>query len=497
MMRKILALMAAAASGVILSAADAADTTAPAAGGPMTPAAAAAPAPAAPATAAAAAAPAAAPSAEPASQVSAKGPPIALEAGKGTLIRLPSPASTVFIANPDIADVAVKSPTLIYVTAKAPGQTVLYAVDSGDHVLLNAPVQVEQDLARLRQTLGAVAPGENVNVSSVDNSVVLSGKVSSAGAAANVQRLANSIAKETKGNVVNRLAVATPNQVNIRVKVAEVSRNVLKDLGFNWSRIGGKHFSFDTANPPASTPEDTLSFALGGASSQLISTLDVLSQEGLVTTLAEPNLTATNGQPASFLAGGEFPVPIAQPSSGSAVTTLTVDFKKFGVSLDVTPTIVDPEHLILRIRPEVSQLSTNGEVTIAGFVIPALTVRRAETTVELASGQSFLLGGLLQNTSTQNISKVPLLGDIPVIGQLFRSESFQKGESELIIAVTPYLVKPTVTSLALPTDGLAFPHDAQRVLNGDLYRQGLPASAKGPLGAGGVGPIGPVGFRLD
>ncbi|HLY47115.1 MAG TPA: type II and III secretion system protein family protein [Stellaceae bacterium] len=501
MMRKLLALMAAAASGVILSAADAADTTAPAAGGPMTPAAAAAPAPAAtaaPATAAPAE-PAAATSTEPASQVAAKGPPIVVEAGKGTLIRLPSPASTVFIANPDIADVAVKSPTLIYVTAKQPGQTVLYAVDSGDHVLLNAPVRVEQDLSGLRQTLGAAAPGENVNVSSVDNSLVLSGKVSSAGRAEAVRSLAAAVADSTKGKVINRLGVATPNQVNIRVKIAEVDRTVLKDLGLNWSKVG-QHVNFATNNVtnPSTSAENALSFVIGGSGSQLIGMLDVLGQEGLVTTLAEPNLTATNGQPASFLAGGEFPVPTTSSAGSGGVPVVTVTFKQFGVQLNVTPTIVDPEHVTMAIRTEVSQLSTTGAVVENGFSIPGLTERSADTTVELGSGQSFMLGGLLQNNSTQNISKVPWLGDIPVLGQLFRSQSFQRNESELVIVVTPYLVKPTLTSsLALPTDGFVAPHDAQRVINGDTYQPGLPAPARGPLGAGGQGLIGPVGFRLD
>ncbi len=508
-MRKILALMAATASGLLLSAADAADTTAPKAS-PVTvaaPAVAGATAakqeangakPEASAAAPATGSPAPA-AADSVSQVSAKGPPIVAEAGKGTLIRLPKPASTVFIANPDIADVQVKSPTLIYLTAKSPGETVLYAVDANDHVLMNSPVRVDHDLSRVRQTLNAIAPGEDVKVSSVDNSLVLSGKVKSAGDADKVQRFATSIAKETKGDVVNRLSVATPNQINIRVKVAEIDRTVLKDLGFNWTRIGD-HVKFSTANGPVITPENALVFALGGASSQLIGTLNLLGTEGLLTTLAEPNLTATNGQPASFLAGGEFPVPTLSGGNVSGTTTGVVvsgvEFKKFGVQLDVVPTIVDAEHLSMRIRTSVSQLSSNGAVTLSGFFIPALTERSAETTVELGSGQSFLLGGLLSNQITQNISKVPALGDIPVLGQLFRSESFKRDESELVIVVTPYLVKPTLTSLALPTDGFVPPHDAQRVINGDRYRQGLPAPARA-LGPSGEGLIGPVGFRLD
>jgi pilus assembly protein CpaC len=431
------------------------------------------------------------------SQVPASGPPITLEAGKGTLIRLPRAAGTVFIANPDIADVQIKSPSLIYLSAKTPGDTVLYAVDADDRVLMNAPVRVEHDLSRVRAGLNTVAPGENVSVSSLDNSLVLSGSVSSAGRAERVRSLAASIAGETKGTVVNRLSVATPNQVNIRVKVAEVNRSVLKALGVNWSKLAG-NITFMTQNATTGgqiTNQNLIGFALGGNNAKTLATLDALAQEGLLTTLAEPNLTATNGQPASFLAGGEFPIPVAV-SPGTGTTTISIEFKRFGVSLDVTPTIIDAEHLNLRIRPEVSELTQNGAVTISGFSIPALTVRRAETTVELGSGQSFVLGGLLENSSTQNISKVPALGDIPIIGQLFRSQQFQRNETELVIVVTPYLVRPTMTSVALPTDGLVLPHDAQHIISGGTYRQSLPGPSSGPAAAGGI-PVGLAGFRLD
>jgi pilus assembly protein CpaC len=457
----------------------------------------------------------------PAGQVStvpAKGPPIVLENGKGTLIRLPRPASTVFIANPDVADVQIKSPLLIYLSAKAPGETVLYAVDADDRVMMNAPVRVDQDLTRVRQSLQAIAPGENVSVSSVDNSLVLSGKVSSAARAEKVRSLAASIASESKGTVVNRMSVTTPNQVSIRVKVAEVNRTVLKSLGVNFDRpcvqpgcpaFGLPIHNFFTANNPtavgATLPTAQFATIFGGASWLTQATISTLAQEGLVSILAEPNLTAMNGQPASFLAGGEFPVPVAGAAGTAGGTpTITVEFKKFGVSLDCTPTILDPEHLNLRIRSEVSQLSTTGEVSVpitatASVTIPALTVRRAETTVELGSGQSFVLGGLLQNNDTQNVSKVPWLGDIPVLGQLFRSQQFQRNETELVIIVTPYLVNPTpnVARLATPLDGFTPASDVQQFINGGLYRQKLPGPAKGPVGANGNELIGPAGFRLD
>src|SRR5256884_1077326 len=181
-------------------------------------------------------------------QVRAKGPPILLEAGKGTLIRLPRPAATVFIANPDVADVQVKSPSMIYVNAKTPGETVLYAVDADDNVLLNAPIRVEHDVSRLRESLHALIPGENVAVESVDGSLVLKGNVSTALRAEKANALATSIANEAKGKVVNQLSVATPNQVNLQVKIAEVDRTVLKALGVNWTKLNG-NTTFATNNP--------------------------------------------------------------------------------------------------------------------------------------------------------------------------------------------------------------------------------------------------------
>ena len=439
------------------------------------------------------------------SQVPAKGPPILLEAGKGTLIRLPRPAATVFIANPDVADVQVKSPAMIYVNAKTPGETVLYAVDADDNVLLNAPIRVEHDVSRLRESLHALIPGENVAVESVDGSLVLKGNVSSASRAERANALATSIANEAKGKVVNQLSVATPNQVNLRVKIAEVNRTVLKALGVNWLKDVGRT-TFVTNNPVTGgqiAATNTILFGFGAAGSLIQQRVDALAQEGLITILAEPNLTATSGQPASFLAGGEFPVPVAG-SAANGIATITVAFKEFGIRLDFTPTVIDAQHVSLRVRPEASQLTNTGAFSVPitannTVTIPALTVRRAETTLELGSGESFALAGLLQHTLEQDISKVPALGDIPILGQLFRSERFQKNETELVIIVTPYLVKPapTVAALQSPTDGFVAPHDVQTIINGATYRQTLPAGEKVRVAPGAQGLVGPVGFRMD
>jgi pilus assembly protein CpaC len=439
-----------------------------------------------------------------ASQIGANGAPIVLEVGKGTLIRLTAPAATVFIANPDVADVQVKSPSLIYMSAKAPGETVIYAVDASDSVLVNSPVRVEHDISRLRSSLRQLAPGERISAESVDGNLVLSGIVSDAGRAEKARAMAASIAGEVKGSqVINRMTVATPNQVSLHVRVAEVNLRVLTDLGVNWHKFGST-LKFQTNNGTSFAGELPNTIIFGSLMGEAVSaTLDALAQEGLIKNLAEPDLVATNGQTASFLAGGEFPVPVAGSSAAtSGVPTITVEFKAFGVSLAFTPTILDAHRLNLRVRPEVSSLTTVGAVSVPltstqSVTIPALKVRRAETSVELGSGESFALAGLLQHDSDQEISKVPLLGDIPILGALFRSVKFQRNETELVIIVTPYLVNPVATRLAAPTDGLVLPSEPQRVFFADTYRQGLPAPARGPLNAGGRGLIGPGGFRLD
>jgi pilus assembly protein CpaC len=218
-----------------------------------------------------------------------------------------------------------------------------------------------------------------------------------------------------------------------------------------------------------------------------------------VTVLAQPDLTAVSGQTANFLAGGEFPVPVLQSQSVASGTSgaVTIQFQPYGVQLAFTPTVVDSDHLSLKVAPTVSQLDYSNAVTESGFLIPALTVQSAQTTVDLASGQSFALAGLLQHNTTQNVSKVPWLGDLPILGALFRSNKFQNNESELVILATPYLVRPSTQPLSNPIAGFQSPNDFQQVFMNDTYRQKLPAPAQGPLGAGGTGLIGAGGFQLN
>ena len=295
-------------------------------------------------------------------QIPANGGRITLEVNKGTLVRLAGPAATVFVANPEIADVQVKSPTLVYISAKSPGETVIYAVDASDSVLLNAPILVQHDISRLRSSLQQLAPGERISANSVDNNLVLSGVVSDAGQAEKVRALAASVANEVKGaQVINRMTVATPNQVNLQVRIAEVDVTKLKEIGVNWLKIGSD-LSFMTNNPVTTAGELTNTLRIGTLGGQAVSaTLSALTEEGFITVLAEPNLTAMSGQTASFLAGGEFPVPI----SGTSATTggfrrSRSSSRALASASHFTPTVIDAQHLNLRVKPEVSQLTPLG-----------------------------------------------------------------------------------------------------------------------------------------
>jgi pilus assembly protein CpaC len=341
-----------------------------------------------------------------------------------------------------------------------------------------------------------------VRVQAAGNDVILTGTVPTAIAAQQSEAITRGYIGE-KGGVIDNLTVLGAIQVNVRLRIAEIDRSITRQLGFNWQALGkGNGWSFGlltgaalgkTISPllplglaplaNATVPPNQVGagFTSGNGLWDVNAVVDALAADQLITILAEPNLTALSGETASFLAGGEFPIPIAGATSNGQ-TTITVEFKTFGVSLALVPTVMSQTRLNLRLRPEVSQLSTNGAVSVplgSGTVtIPALTVRRAETTVEVGSGQSFAIAGLLQKTSVDNTNALPWLGELPVIGALFKSNDFQRGESELVIIVTPYIVQPAPNSSALrtPIDGFRPATDLDRILFG---RQLAP-----PLGGG-------------
>lgn len=372
-----------------------------------------------------------------------------IELNEGQLVRLDKPASSVFIANPAIADVSVKSPRLVYVFAKAPGETTLFAVDSKENIVANIKVAVNHNLSRLNRSISGLAPAGGVTATSVDGGILLRGSVETASDSENIRRLAARFIGE-KEEIINQLSVTEPNQINLRVRIAEVSRTVLNQLGLDWSAGVTGDFTFGlAATNTLAAASNFVSFSgipLGPLDINIV--VDALAEDGLITVLAEPNLTAVSGETASFLAGGEFPIPVAQDAD-----TTTIEFKEFGVSLSFVPTIIGDNRISMHIRPEVSQLSTAGAITLGSIQIPALTVRRADTTIELGSGQSFAIAGLMLSNSEQDANKVPGLGDLPLIGSLFRNNRFERSETELVIIVTPYLVRPVNDpNLRAPTD---------------------------------------------
>lgn len=440
-----------------------------------------------------------------------------LEVSKGILLRLARPAHTIFVADPDVADIQVKSARLVYVLAKKPGETTLIAVDKNDRVLTNRRLKVSHNLSRLRLSLKQMLPDANINIRSMNSSVVVSGAVRTPADAADVRRMAEQLVTKPE-DVIMKLGVTAPTQVMLKVRIAEVSRDTLKQFGINWDLLGQTgNFAFGvaTGNPilaafPLFTPGSGVSnqatsflsqtngansvlgsFSAGGL--DINGLIDAMDDEGLISVLAEPSLTALSGKPATFLAGGEFPIVV---SAGD--DKVGVEFKQFGVSLGFTPTLLDSNRISLHVNPEVSQLSSLGAVQVSGFSIPSLTTRRAETTVELGNGQSFAIAGLMQNDTRHDIDKFPGLADIPVLGALFRSNRFQRNETELVIIVTPYIVRPVDgDQLSLPTDGLEPPSDKERIVDGRLYHPTPRSPEPPPTTPNRRKPKAPIGFVLD
>lgn len=428
------------------------------------------------------------------------GSSISVDRNEGTLIRLSHAASSVFVANPAIADVMVKSPRLIYLLGRQPGETTLYAVDESENVILNSTVVVSHNLTRLAGEMNRLVPDGDIQISSVDGGLVLAGAVATAAESEDARRLAQRFIAEGE-EVINRLQVTAANQINLRVRVAEVQRSVVKQLGIDWSvaaEYGGFTFGLVTAGFGASSAllgsvlQQSNTFPVGYSNGNVDANalIDALSTEGLVSLLAEPNLTALSGETASFLAGGEFPIPVSQDTD-----TVTIEFKKFGVSLAFTPTLIGGRRISLRVAPEVSALSTENSVVVGSIVVPSLTTRRAETTVELASGQSFAIAGLIQDRSQIDGEKVPGLGDIPVLGELFHSDNFTRNETELVIIVTPYIVQPvSAPRLAAPTDALVGEEGSQRIVAGANTVSTTPVQ---PQNAPVIGSSNPAGFVLE
>lgn len=405
---------------------------------------------------------------------------INLVVGKSVIMRSPRPIKRVSLASPEIAEFVLLSPDQIYLIGKVPGITNVTLWED-NKVTAIYDLEVSPDISRLKEKLHEILPDEtDLRVIATHESIALSGTISSTANLSRTLALAKAYAPNNK--VINLVQVGGVHQVMLEVKVAEVSRSLVKRLGFNFNIFGRDGLGVNLLGNLTQL-EDLAGLAAAGAPFEIgvgpaVSALfqfqkwgvtatgfiDALKEDGLVKILAEPTLIALSGQTAEFLAGGEFPVPVPQ-----GLGTVGIDYKTFGVGVNFTPTVLSNNKISIKVAPEASDLDFSTAVLLEGYAVPGITTRRASTVIELADGQSFAIAGLLRENIREIISKFPLLGSIPILGALFRSSSFQKNETELIIIVTPHLVKPLdLAKQSLPTDAFIEPNDVQFFLWGIL-----------------------------
>ncbi|HEX4198644.1 MAG TPA: type II and III secretion system protein family protein [Caulobacteraceae bacterium] len=469
--------------------------------------------------------------------------------GKSAIVDLPVDARDVLVTNPQVADAVLRSPRRIYVMGLAPGVTDAAFFDAAGRRILALNIRVDQDFSAVAQTINQLIPDAHVRVAPVNTSLVLTGDVRDLAEADRAVQIAQQFTSNP-AQVLNMMTIDGKEQVMLKVRIVEMQRTVIKQLGFNLSALIGQAgspqfllgtaasfavngailgglnagYQLDTTQQPQIKAWDPLTKAFdlpqvcsgcnnGGqgtiATTQTTSgstgvnkantTIEAFEQVGLVRTLAEPNLTAISGESAKFLAGGEFPVPSGISSNGQ----VSVDFKTFGVGLGFTPVVLSAGRISLKISTEVSELTNQGSFTLAtgsgsggsttgsaALTIPGLNVRRAETTVELPSGGSMMIAGLLNEETKQDIASLPGMMNLPVLGALFNSRDYQEGETELVVIVTPYLVTPTSpANLQTPADGFVVANDAQTTLLGRLNKvyKAPPAAVAGRTYQGPVG----------
>jgi pilus assembly protein CpaC len=404
---------------------------------------------------------------------------LALGIGRSTVVDLPRDAKDVLVANPAIANAVVRSARRAYLIGVAPGQTNVIFFDADGNQMAAYDIEVGRDASGVREALRRVMPNSSIRVDAVNDSVVLSGEVANAAQAQHAVDAATRLVGDPV-KVVNGLTIRGGEQVMLKVVVAEVQRNILKQFGINIegsASIGNAVVDFNSHNPftvQNGTISNTGLFPTYTSPNLTVEAqIRAMEQSGVLRTLAEPNLTAISGEPAKFLAGGEFPIPVGTSCDppGSSNCTIQVQFKEFGVALDFTPVVLSEGRISLKVATEVSELSTEGAIRQSNIAIPALRVRRASSTVELPSGGSLVLGGLLQEQTRQSINGVPGLQNVPILGALFRSRDYQTGQTELMIMVTPYTVRPTsARKIARPDDGFANADDPSTILLGRLNR---------------------------
>ena len=472
---------------------------------------------------------------------------LSLPRGKSAVIELPIDARDVVVSDPKVVEVILSTPRRVYLLGQASGQTDAVFFDGAGRQLLRLDIRVDQDVAAIAQTLNRIVPGAQIKIDAVNDSIVVSGVAPDTGAADKIVRIAQGFVAKPE-NVVNMLSIAGKDQVMIKVRIVEVNRSVIKQLGFNLSEVLGQAgsnqsiwdlaptfgvngallggltggYTKNTTTQPTMTkicttsPSGSCPIVVHGPASgipnwdtatvtntvgnqgvnQATAKIKAFERVGLVRTLAEPNVTAISGESAKFLAGGEFPVPVSQDATGR----ISVEFKQYGIGLGFSPIVLGSGRISMKISTEVSEInslssfssgSTSGGLTL---VIPGLNVRRVETSVELPSGGAIMLAGLIQNTTKQTIDSLPGLLELPVLGTLFRSRDFQNSQSELVVILTPYIVKATtLDQLSTPADGMVFASDIETDLLGRMTRGfSKPAVANGAAGATYRGPFGYV-----
>lgn len=408
--------------------------------------------------------------------------------GKSIIVESADTVRRVSIANPEIADTVVLTSRQIYVTGKASGMTTLTLWSEANRISAVFDVEVIPDVAALKEKIHQMFPGEEgVKAVATHDSITLSGTVSGAGNLTQIVKLAEAYAPIDKASgkpkVLSLLEVGGVHQVMLEVRVSEMSRSLLRRLGVNFNYISdaGNTFGISLLNsltrlPAQGWPGNPLNvtdnvnwiFRFAGANATWTTFIDALKENGLTKVLAEPTLITLSGRSASFLAGGEYPIPVPQSSSGGG-TTITIEYKTFGVGLNFTPTVLGNGKISMMVNPEVSDLDFSRAVSLQGYIIPSINTRRVSTVIELADGQSFAVAGLLKDDLREVVTKFPVLGDIPVLGVLFRSSQYQKSETELVIIVTPHLVKPVdMAKQTLPTDQFIEPDDFEFYLLGSL-----------------------------
>lgn len=406
---------------------------------------------------------------------------LSLPRGKSAIVELPVDVRDLHITNPKVADVAIPHARRIYIMGLNSGQTDAVFFDGAGRRILALNIRVEQDLGGLAETIARVAPTARVHPEAVNDRIILTGQVANLADADRIVRVAASYTSQPQ-NVLNMMTVTGKDQVMLKVRIVEMQRSVLKQLGINASVLaqepGGMQIAIEST--PQFAVNGSVQGGLLGAVSKItgpngknLTTGGIAAFErvGIVRTLAEPNLTAVSGESARFLAGGEFPVPAAIDENGR----VTVEFKPYGVGLGFTPVVLSEGRISLKISTEVSELTTTGAFSLAGspnqvgLTIPGLNVRRAETSVEMPSGSQMMIAGLLRDETRQNIDGIPGLKDLDVLGALFRSRDYLSGETELVVLVTAYIVDPVAAGkLQTPADGFKVASDAETILLGRL-----------------------------